>query len=215
MPNNIREFQIRTPERSLAVIRGNLRDVVLEIHRLLSMTRAVVSAYLSEDPSRPIITGYMDGQGRIEIRRYLNSGSGTEFENWLDADRYTPKSLPEGAWDIKRFVGMAPPSVVFGEAVLAVPPHELPRVDFAAESRIRRKRYGKYLVDAIPLQIIGMQDWTAQYVIRDKDGRALGPIGIHTYFESSDRALEMALSFAETTIDGGVTLPELQPQREG
>ncbi|MGA2535927.1 MAG: hypothetical protein ABSF53_07930 [Terracidiphilus sp.] len=214
MPNDIREFQIKTPDRALTAIRGNLRDAVLEIHRLLSMTRAVVSAYLSEDPSRPIVTGYMDGSGRIEIRRYLNSGSGNEFENWLDADRHRLKSLPEGAWEIERFVGMAPTSVVFGEAVLAVPPHELPRVDFAQESRIRRNHYGKYIVDAIPLQVTAMQGWTAQFVIRDKDGRALGPIGIHTYYESSDRAVEVAISFAETTIDGGITLPELEPQGE-
>ena len=171
MPNDIREFQIRTPDRALPAIRGSLRDAVFEIHRLLSMTRAVVSAYLSEDPSRPIVTGYMDGSGRIEIHRYLNSGSGTEFENWLDADRHQLQSLPEGAWEIKRFVGMAPPSVVLGEAVLTVPPHELPRVDFAQESGIRRKHYGKYIVDAIPVQIRGMQGWTAQFVIRD-EGRA-------------------------------------------
>jgi hypothetical protein len=215
MPNDSREFQIRTPDRALTAIRGSLRDAVLEIHRLLSMTRAVVSAYLSEDSSRPVITGYMNGSGRIAIHRYLNSGCGTEFENWLDANRHQLQSLPEGGWEIKRFVSMAPPSVVLGEAVLSVPPHELSRVDFARESGIRRKHYGKYIVDAIPHQITGMQRWTAQFVIRDKDGRALGPIGIHTFYDSSDRAVEMALSFAETTIDGGVTLPELEPQRGG
>jgi len=165
MPNDIREFQIRTPDRALTAIRGSLRDAVLEIHRLLSMARAVVSAYLSEDPSRPVITGYMDGSGRIAIHRYLNSGSGTEFENWLDTDRHQFQSLPEGGWEIKRFVGLAPPSVVLGEAVLAVPPHELPRVDFAQESGIRRKHYGKYIVDAIPLQITGMQGWTARFAL--------------------------------------------------
>lgn len=215
MPNDIRGFQIRTPDQALTDIRGNLRDAVLAIQRLLSMTRAVVSAYLSEDPSRPIVTGYMDGSGRIEIHRYLNSGSGTEFENWLDADRYTPQSLPDGAWKIRRFVTMAPPSVVLGEAVLTVPPHELPRVDFAQESGVRRKHYGKYIVDAIPIEVAGAPGWTAQFAIKDENGRALGPIGIHTYYESSDRAVEMALSFAETTIDGGVTMPELEPQREG
>ena len=215
MPNDIREFQIRTPDRALPAIRGNLRDAVFEIHRLLSMTRAVVSAYLSEDPSRPIVTGYMDGSGRIEIRRYLNSGSGTEFENWLDADRHQLQSLPEGAWEIKRFVSMAPPSLVLGEATLTVPPHELPKIDFAQESGIRRKHYSQYVVDAFPVQIRGMQGWTAQFVIRDEGGRGLGPIEIHAYYESLDRAVEMALSFAETMIDGGVTLPELEPQREG
>ena len=215
MPNDIREFQTQTPDRALTTVRGSLRDAVLEIHQLLSMTRAVVSAYLSEDPSRPVITGYMDGSGRIAIHRYLNSGSGTEFENWLDADRHRLQWLPEGAWEIKRFVSMAPPSVVLGEAILAVPPHELPRVDFAQESGIRRKHYGKHIVDAIPLQITGMQGWTAQFVIKDRDGRALGPIGIHTFYDSSDRAVEMALSFAETTIDGGITMPELEPQRGG
>lgn len=136
MPNYNREFQIRTPERALAVIRGNLRDTVLEIHRLLSMANAVVSACLREDPSRPLVTGYMDGSGRIDIHRYLNSGSGTEFENWLDADPQQLQSLPEGAWKIKRFVRAAPPMVVLGEAVLTASPHELPRVDFAQESGI-------------------------------------------------------------------------------
>lgn len=213
MPTDIREFQIRTPDRAVGVIRGSLRDAVLEIHRSLSMSRVVVSAYLDEDTSRPLVTGYMDGLGRIEVYRYLNSASGTEFENWLDADRHQIQSLPDGAWTIKRFVGMAPPSVVLGEAVLRVPPHELPRVDFALESGMRRMHYGPYLVDATPLQEI--HGWTAHYVIRDGDGRALGPIGIHTYYESFDRALEMALSFAETMIDGGITLPELEPQRKG
>jgi hypothetical protein len=215
MPNEIREFQIRTPDRALSAIRGSLRDAVLEIHRLLSMTRAVVSAYFSEDPSRPVVSGYMDGSGRIAIHRYLNSGSGDEFENWLDADRHQLRSLPEGGWEIKRFVSIAPPSLVFGEAILAVPPHELPRVDFAQESGVRRKHYGKYIVDAISLQIKGMPGWTAQFVIKDKEGRALGPIEIHTYYDSSDRAVEMALSSAETMIDGGVTLPELESQRVG
>lgn len=215
MPNDIRGFQIRTPDQALTAIRGNLRDAVLEIQRFLSMTRAVVSAYLSEDPSRPIVTGYMDGSRRIEIHRYLNSRSGTEFENWLDAHRYRLQSLPDGAWNIRRFVVTVPPSVVLGEAVLTVPPDQLPRVDFAQESGIRRKHYGKYIVDAIPLEVTGAPGWTAQFVIKDKNGRALGPIGIHAFYDSSDRAVEMALSFAETTIDGGVTLPELEPQRKG
>jgi hypothetical protein len=56
-----------------------------------------------------------------------------------------------------------------------------------------------------------MQGWTAQFVIRDEDGRGLSPTGIHTYYESSDRAVEMALSFAETVIDGDLTVPELEP----
>ena len=214
MPDDNREFQIQTPERTLAVIKGSLRDAVLEIHQLLSMTNAVVSACLRENPSRPIVTGYMDGSGRIEIHRYLNTGNGTEFENWRDADRHQPHSLPEGAWKIKRFVGVAPPSVVFGEAVLAVSPYELPKVDFAQESGIRRKHYSSYVVDATPFQVAGHQGWTAQFVIMDKDHRVLGPMGIHAHYENSDRAVEMALSFAETTIDAGVTLPELEPQRE-
>ena len=213
MPTDIREFQIRTPDRPVGVIHGSLRDVVLEIHRSLSMSRVVVSAYLGDDPSRPLVTGYMDGLGRIEIHRHLNSASGTEFENWLDADRHKIQSLPDGAWTINRFVEMAPPSVVLGEAVLRVPPHELPRVDFALESGMRRMRNGPYLVDATPFQEI--HGWTAQFVIRDKDGRTLGPIGIHAYYESFEHALEMALSFAETMIDGGITLPELEPQRKG
>jgi hypothetical protein len=214
MSNRIREFQIRTPERALTVIKGNLRDAVLEIHRLLSMADAVVSAYLSEDQSRPAITGYMDRSGQIYIHRYLNSGSGTEFENWLDADKQEVRSLPEGAWEIKRFVRVAFPNVVPGEAVLTVAPHQLPMVDFAQESGGRRKHYGKYNVDAIPLQVAGWQGWTAQFVIKDKDGRTLGPIGIHAYYDSSDRAVEMALSHAETTMDAGVTLTEGAPQCE-
>ena len=58
MPNDSREFQIRTPNRALTAIRGNLHDAALEIHRLLSMTRAVVSAYLRGDQFRPLVTGY-------------------------------------------------------------------------------------------------------------------------------------------------------------
>jgi len=214
MSNYIREFQIRTPERALTVIKGSLRDAVLEIHRLLNMADAVVSAYVSEDQSRPVVTGFMDRWGQIYTHRYLNSGGGTEFENWLDADKQVVRSLPEGAWGIKRFVRVAFPNVVPGEAVLTVAPHQLPMVDFAQESGRRRKHYGKYIVDGIPLQVAGVQGWTAQFVIKDDDGRTLGPIGIHAYYESSDRAVEMALSHAETTIDAGVILPEGAPQRE-
>jgi hypothetical protein len=215
MCNDIREFQIRTPERALAVIRGSLRDAVIEIHRSLSMVNAVMSAVLTEGQSQPTLTGYMDGSGQILVYRYLTSGVGTEFENWFDADRQTSRSLPEGAWEIRRFLGIAPPSGVLGEAALTVAPHELPTVDFAQESGARRKHYGKYIIDAIPLKVAGSPGWTAQFVIKDKDGRAPGPIGIHAYYENSDQAIEMAISQAETTIDSGVTLPEVPSQREG
>jgi hypothetical protein len=179
------------------------------------MADAVVSAYMSEDQSRPIVTGYLDGSGQICIHRYLNSGSGTEFDSWHDADRQESRSLPEGAWKIKRFLSVAPPSVVLGEAVLTVTPYQLPMVDFAQESGARRRHYDKYIVDAIPLHVAGMQGWTAQFVIKDKDGRALGPIGVHAYYENSDRAVEMALSCAETTIGAGIIMPEVAPQRRG
>jgi len=215
MPNAVREFHLRTPERNLAVVRGSLRDAVAEIYHSLSTINAVVSAYLTEDQSRPIVTGYMDGSGRIFIHRYLNSGSGTEFENWLDADQQEVGALPEGAWKIKRFVCAAPPSVVLGEAILTVAPHELPMVDFTQERGARRKHYSKYIVDALPLQVDAVHRWTAQFVIRDKDGRVLGPVRIHGYYDDSDRAVEMALSYAQTMIDAGVTLPDEAPQCEG
>lgn len=201
MSNNIREFQIRTPERALGVIRGNLRDAVVEIHGLLSIVDAVVSAFPNEGQPQPVVSGYLDGSGEIRIYRYLTSGSGTEFENWYDASRQEIRSLPEDAWKITQFVCVAPPSGVLGEAVLTVAPRQLPTVDFARESGARRKHYGKYVIDAIPLKVAGASGWTAQFVIKEYDGRALGPTGIHAYYESSDRAVEMALSHAETTID--------------
>jgi hypothetical protein len=211
--SNIREFLIRTPERAVAVIRGNLRDAVIEIHRSLNMVDAVVSAFLSESESQPVVTGYMDGSGHIRVYRYLTSGSGAEFENWYDANRQEIRSLPEDAWRIARFAYVAPPSGVLGEALLAVAPHQLPTVDFAQESGARRKHYGNYIVDAIPLKAVGAPGWTAEFVIKDKDGRALRPTGIHAYYENSDLAVETALSHAETIIDAGVTLPEAAPQR--
>jgi len=48
-----------------------------------------------------------------------------------------------------------------------------------------------------------------------QNGRALGPIGIHAYYENSYQAIEMAMSHAETTIDAGVTPPEVPSQRDG
>lgn len=214
MSNNIAEYQIRTPERGLAAIKGNLRDAVIEIHRSLSVVDAVVSAFLNGQ-SQPAVTAYMDGSGEISIYRYLTYGSGTEFENWYDANRQVTRSLPEDAWRITRFVCVAPPSGVLGEAVLTVAPHQLPTVDFAKESGARRKHYGKFIVDAMLLKVAGAPEWTAQFVIKDNDGRALGPTEIHAHYDSVDRAVEMALSHAETTIDVGVTLPEAVPEREG
>jgi len=47
--SNIREFLIRTPERAVAVIRGNLRDAVIEIHRsLMSLPLDAVVFYHQE-----------------------------------------------------------------------------------------------------------------------------------------------------------------------
>jgi hypothetical protein len=83
------------------------------------------------------------------------------------------------------------------------------------ESGARRKHYGGYIIDAMPLQVEGAAGWTARFVIKHKDGAALEPIGIHASYENPDGALEMALSQAETTIDVGVRMPEPAPQREG
>src|SRR5271168_777415 len=102
--SNIREFQFRTPERTLTTVKGTLRDAVIEIYRLLNVRDAVVSACLREEPSRPVVTGYLDGAGQIRVYRYLTSGSGTEFENWYDASRQQISSLPEDGWRITQFV---------------------------------------------------------------------------------------------------------------
>jgi hypothetical protein len=75
MCNDIREFQIRTPERALAVIRGSLRDAVIEIHRSLSMVNAVVSAVLSEGQSQPTLTGYQDGRRNLSSRTKMGGRS--------------------------------------------------------------------------------------------------------------------------------------------
>ena len=210
MSNDTREFQICTPERALSTVRGNLRDAVIAIHRSLSMVNAVVSA-IPVGQSQTILSGYMDGSGKILIYRYLASGNGTEFENWVDAYRQPARLLPEGAWQIRQFVYAAPPSGVLGEAVLTVVPYDLPAIDFVQESGARRKHFGTYIVDAVPLKIAGAPRWTAQFVIRDMEARMLGPIGIHAYYEDSDSAIETALSHAETVIDGGVALPEVPP----
>ena len=212
--SDIREFQFRTPERTLTTLKGTLRDAVIEIYRLLNVRDAVVSACLSEEPSQPLVTGYLDGAGQIRVYRYLTSGNGTEFENWYDASRQQIRSLPEDGWRITRFVCAAPPSGVLGEALMAVAPYELPRVDFAQESGGRRRHYSSYIIDAMPIKPPDAPGWTAHYVIKDEGGRTLDPIGIHTYYENAERAVETALSHAETMIDNGVTLPEAASRRE-
>ena len=137
------------------------------------------------------------------------SGNGVEFENWVDAYRQPDRLLPEGAWLIQRFVYSAPPSGVLGEAVLTVAPHDLPTTDFVQESGTRRKHYGTYVVDAAPLRIKGAPGWTAQFVIRDKEARMLGPVGIHACYQDSVSAVETTLSHAQTMIDGGIALHEV------
>jgi hypothetical protein len=113
MSNDTREFQISTLEPSLATIRGGLRDAVIAIHRSLSMVNPVVSAIPVGGSPQPILTGYMNGSGKIFIYRYLTSETGLEFENWFDAWRQPVRSLPEGAWQIRHFVYAAPPSGVW------------------------------------------------------------------------------------------------------
>lgn len=208
MSNDAREFQICTQDRLLSTIRGHLREAAIAVYSSLSMVDAVISA-IPAGESLPTLTGYMDGSGKILIYRYLNSGNGIEFENWVDTYRQPDRLLPEGAWNIRRFVYATPPSGTLGDAVLTVLPHDLPPIDFAQESGARRKHYGVHIVDALPIKIAGMPGWTAQFVIRDVEARMLGPIGIHAYYEDSDSAVETALSHAETMIDGGITMPEV------
>lgn len=206
MSNDAREFQLCTPDRLLSKISGHLRDATIAIHSSLSMAHAVISAIPAEE-SQPILTGYMDGVGKIQIHRYLRSGTGVEFENWVEAYRQPHRLLPERAWCVRQFVYNAPPSGICGDAVLIVPPYDLPAIDFAQESGARRKYYGAYIVDAFPVRIAGRSGWTAEFVIRDMEAGRLGPLGIHAYYENPDLAVETALSHAETTIDGGVTPP--------
>ena len=208
VPNvNIREFEIRTPERAVTVVRG-IYETPSSKSPLVNMVDAVVSA-LPNNQSQPAATGYIDGSAaRIRIYRYLTSGSGIEFDNWYDASRQPIRSLPGDAWRITRFVYAAPPSGVLGEALLAVAPCELPKVDFSQESGGRRRHYSNYIIDVTPSKPADAPGWTAHFVIKDRDGRALGPTGIHTYYDNSQRAVETALSHAEMKIDAGVTMPE-------
>ena len=98
--------------------------------------------------------------------------------------------------------------------MMAVAPYELPRVDFAQESGGRRRHYSNYIIVAMPIKPPDPPGWTANFVIKDKDGQSLGPIGIHAYYENAERAVETALSHGETMIDNGVTLPEAASRRE-
>ena len=209
-----REFHLRSPERAIAVVRGHLRDAAVAISRSLRVADAVVSAFLKEEQSRPVLTGYLHGSGEIKIHRYLNASNGIEFENWSDSYRQPMRSLPDNAWTIMRFGFLQPPSGVVGEALLTLTPHELSLIDFAQESGGRRKHYGRYIVDAMPVPSEFAGKCTARFVIRDADGRELGPIGIHAHYETADRAIESAISQAETMIDVGLSLPELSQLRE-
>jgi len=56
--SDLREFHLRTPERSVTIVRGHLRDAAIAIAQSLSLPDAVVSAFLKEDQSRPVLTGY-------------------------------------------------------------------------------------------------------------------------------------------------------------
>ena len=93
--------------------------------------------------------------------------------------------------------------------MLTVLPHNLPVVDFTLESGARRKHYGAYIVDAFPMRTAETPGWTAHFVIRDVQGRMLGPIEIHAHYKDSDSAVGTALAHAETMIDGGIALPEV------
>ena len=157
----------------------------------------------------------MDGAGKIRTYRYLTSESGAEFETWVDADRHGAKLLPDDAWQITRLVYAAPPSGVLGEALLIVAPDRLSRSDFAQESGGRRKHYERFVIDAIPLEIAGWPGWSAEFVIKNSDGQVLGPIGIHASYETADRAVEMALEHAETSIDAGISFPEMTSRGQG
>jgi hypothetical protein len=71
MADEVRSFELRTPERMLQTFAGRLRDVILAVHRSLTMSTAVVSTYLIDGPSQPIVQGTIDGAGRIQILRNL------------------------------------------------------------------------------------------------------------------------------------------------
>jgi hypothetical protein len=205
MANELIEFQIRTPSgRIVTSIKGRLRDAVVAVHQSLSMVNAVVSAFLSDEQSKPVVTGYMDGRGQIRIDRYLTSGNGTEFENWSDAYHHAAGWLPGDGWRIAQFVTVAPPSGVLGRAELTIGPCELPATDFACESGARRLHYGAFTIEAAPIKMAGAPEWTANFLLKGTNGRTLGPAGIHAYYHDPERALEAALSHAEATIDAGV-----------
>ena len=53
------EFYLRTPERSVTVVRGHLRDAAIAISQSVTVVDAVVSAFQKEDQSRPVLTGYL------------------------------------------------------------------------------------------------------------------------------------------------------------
>jgi hypothetical protein len=201
MSTAVIQFELRTPERTVTTIEGHLRDAVIAIHRSLNMFNPVVSAYVSKELSISSLTGYMDGAGQVLIYRYLTFGSGAEFENWLDAHQHARGLLPDEAWEITRFVHAPPPSGVLGEAILKVEPGSLPAIDFSRESGARRKHYASFTIDAFPVAPPGTAGWTASYVLKATDGRTLGPMKIHSYYESKDRAVDTAISHAESFID--------------
>jgi hypothetical protein len=214
MADAIRSFELRTPDRALQTVTGRLRDAVLAVQRSLSMSTAVVSAYSAYSPPLPLVQGYMDHAGKIKIHRNLDSDTGTEFENWSDARRHGDGLLPGGGWRINWFVHEKAPSGLAGEAVLAVEPHELSQIDFARESGGRQLHHGRFIVTALPIKLQGWPGWTANHFIEDADGRKIGPLAIHASYDSVERAVDSALSQAESLIDGGITLPETSPPAE-
>jgi len=214
MAGEVSSFELRTPQQTLETVTGRLRDVILAVHRSLTMSTAVVSAYLIDGPSQPIVQGTIDGAGRIQIHRNLTAESGTEFENWSDANQNGKATLPGGGWKIAWFVHAVAPSGLTGIAILTVEPHKLTEIDFARETGGRQLHYRRFTVTVLPIKLQGWPGWTANLFIEDENSRKIGPLAIHASYDGRERAVEAALAQAQSLIDGGITLPENPPQTE-
>ena len=212
MADEVSSFELRTPERTLQTVTGRLRDVILAVDRSLTMSTAVVSAYLIDGPSQPIVQGTINGAGRIQIHRNLTAESGTEFENWSDANQNGNATLPGGGWKITWFVHAVAPRWPDGIAILTVEPHKLTEIDFARRPWTASSTIENIYRYRAANQASRVARLDSDLFIEEADSRKIGPLAIHASYDSRERAVEAALAQASRSLMEVLRFPRNPPQ---